>query len=353
MVGERRVGVHRREVRLLGIVLVVEDGALGVLVGEVGLVAVPVLTLGVVDDVGRVVGDDVEEDLHALGVRLADEGLEVGIRPEVWVDLGEVGDPVAVVAGTHVVAGALDGAVLERRGEPDGGRPEALDVVEMVRQALEVPAVVEALVARVEAGDVPAAGQAAGVVARVAVGEPVGHDEVEPLPRQRGPQRVRRVCRVPRRRAVRDVGRGDADPVARVVVGDGELGRPGDDERDVRPVLHAVGAVVLVPAVVDRDLQLVAARRDVEHRGIHRRRADLGEVGRGAGLVPVPGTADLGLQRPDEGHRAVRGERGRGGRQTRGERNRGRGEDGKQTARRSHRWLPHRSAERELLRDGT
>ena len=48
-------------------------------------------------------------------------------------------------------------------------------------QALEVAAVVEALVGRVEAGCQPVAGQAAVVVGRVAVGEPVGHDEVEVL----------------------------------------------------------------------------------------------------------------------------------------------------------------------------
>ena len=127
------------------------------------------------------VGDDVEEDLDAAGVGGVDERLELGVRAEVRVDLGEVGDPVAVVAGRGVRAGALDRPVLEDRRHPDRGGAEPLDVVEPVEQAREVAAVVEALVGRVEAGGQPVAGQAAVVVGRVAVVEAVGQDEVEDL----------------------------------------------------------------------------------------------------------------------------------------------------------------------------
>ena len=45
------------------------------------------------------VGDDVEEDLHAAVVGEVDEGLQLGVGAQVRVDLREVGDPVAVVAG--------------------------------------------------------------------------------------------------------------------------------------------------------------------------------------------------------------------------------------------------------------
>lgn len=98
------------------------------------------------------VGDDVEEDLHALAVGLVDQFRQVGVGAEVRVDLGEIGDPVTVVTGRCVLAGALNGAVLEDRGEPDGGGAEALDVVEPVRQALEIAALVEPLVRGVVAG---------------------------------------------------------------------------------------------------------------------------------------------------------------------------------------------------------
>lgn len=178
-------GVHAGEaalaVRVVGVVEglpvlgQVREGALGEVV--VGL-------LLVVDDVGGVVGDDVEEDLHALGVGLGDEVLEVLVGAEVRVDLGEVGDPVAVVAGRGVLAGALDGLVLEDGRHPDGGGAQPLDVVEPLGQPLEVAALVEALVGGVVAGGEPGAGQAAAVVPGVPVGEAVRQDEVELLTRQ-------------------------------------------------------------------------------------------------------------------------------------------------------------------------
>nr|WP_233354229.1 hypothetical protein [Phycicoccus elongatus] len=127
------------------------------------------------------VGDDVEEDLHALLVGGVDEGLHFGVGAQVRVDLGEVGDPVAVVTRRFLAGLALDRLVLEARRQPDGRRAHALDVVEFLRDAGKVTTVVERLVAGVEAGREFAAGQAAVVVGGVAVGEAVGHDEVEAL----------------------------------------------------------------------------------------------------------------------------------------------------------------------------
>jgi hypothetical protein len=123
-------------------------------------------------------------------VRLLDQLLHLLVGAEMRVDPGEVGDPVAVVAGGGVRAGALDGTVLERRGDPDRGAAEVLDVVEPAEQPFEVAAVVEALVRGVEAGAQGVASQPAPVVAPVAVGEPVGHGEVEAFPRQVRAQRV-------------------------------------------------------------------------------------------------------------------------------------------------------------------
>ncbi len=156
----------------LAVLRQIREGALGEVV--VGL-------LLVVDDVRRVVGDDVEVDLHALGVGLVDEGLEVLVGAEVRVDLGEVRDPIAVIARRGVRAVALYWLVLEDRSHPEGSGTQALDVVEPLDQALEVAALVEALVGGVVSGGEAGAGQAALVVARVTVGETVRQHEVELL----------------------------------------------------------------------------------------------------------------------------------------------------------------------------
>ena len=202
-----------------GVLLVVEDVAGGILVRRRRLRDVAVLAGLVVDHVRGVVGDDVEEDLHPLAVGQADQLLHVRVGAQVRVDLGEVGDPVAVVPGADVGAGALHRPVLERRGQPDGRRTEGLDVVELLDHAGQVAAVVEALVRRVEPGGQAVAAQAAGVVGLVAVGEPVRHHEVEPLLGQVLPQARRRQRLVGRRHGpTRQVDRLHRDQVAGVVV---------------------------------------------------------------------------------------------------------------------------------------
>jgi len=128
------------------------------------LVDVGELVLLVGDDVGGVVGDDVEEDLDAARVRIGDQRFELGVRAEVRVDLGEVGDPVAVISRTGVGSLALYGTVLEARRQPDRARAEALDVVELRAQSGDVATLEEALVGRVEARREPVAGESAGVV---------------------------------------------------------------------------------------------------------------------------------------------------------------------------------------------
>jgi len=305
-VQERRVRegdlrVHLRELPA-HVVAVVEGLARGVLVREVLLRPVRVLAPLVVDDVGGVVRDDVEEDLHPLAVGGVDERLHVGVRAEVGVDRGEVGDPVAVVAGALLAGRPLHGLVLEARGEPDGRRAQALDVVELARQALEVAAVVEGLVGGVEAGLQPGSGEPAGVVAGVAVGEPVGHDEVEPLAGERRPQRVGGQLLVGRRRGGVDVERREGDQVGRVVVRERQLRRPLEDEREVRAVLGAPRPVVDVPGAVEGDLELVAAFGDGERPGeggvAHGRQG-----GGRAGGIPVAAAAELALERADEDDR--------------------------------------------------
>ena len=221
---------------------------------------------------------------------LVDQGLHLGVGAQVRVDLGEVGDPVAVVAGAGVGAAALHRAVLERRRQPDRGRPETLDVVELVGDPLQVATVVEALVTRVVAGGQAIAGQAPAVVRGRAVGEPVGHHEVEPLLGQTVAQAVGRQPPVPGGDAVAaEIGRGDGRLVGGVVVDHPDLGRPGEHQRAVGLALGAVGAVALVPRVVERDLVLPRPLREREDRAVGGPGGVLGQLRRGTRRLPVGG----------------------------------------------------------------
>ena len=80
-------------------------------------------------------------------------------------------------------------------------------------------------------------------------------------------------------------------------------------ERDVGAVRRAAGAVVLVPAAVDGDLELVATGREVERAlpdlvpGIER------QLGLVAGWIPVAAATHLGVQRPGDADRRRLGDR--------------------------------------------
>src|SRR5690242_6886051 len=95
------------------------------------------------------------------------------------IDAREVRDPVTVIAGALVAGRPLDRLILIYGTQPDGRGAEALDVVQPGRQALEIPAVIEALVSGVEAGDEAVAGKATAVVRRVTILESIRQHEVD------------------------------------------------------------------------------------------------------------------------------------------------------------------------------
>ena len=174
--GEAELGVQQ---------IVAHLGELGLEVGEagdaggqvvlaaLGADAEPPLEARVVEHFGVVAGvvvDHVEQHLHAAGVRLVHQGLELRLAAEAGVEPLEVVPPVAVVPPVGE-AGAGDEAVdvLDHRRDPERRRAEVGDLVEVLGQPLEVAAVEGPLGVAV---DVP-------VVAGVAVGEAVDDDEVE------------------------------------------------------------------------------------------------------------------------------------------------------------------------------
>ena len=274
---------------------------------------------------------------------------ELGVGPEVRVDLGEVRDPVAVVPGRLGPRLALDGLVLEGRRHPDGRRAEALDVVEAVDDPLQVAAVVEALAGRVEAVLEPGARDRRGVVAGVAVLEAVGHDEVEVLAREVLAQAVTRELPVGGREPTSGLGRADGDVVRLVVVGEAQRRGLVDRQGDVA-VGEAEGgvAVVLAPGPVEPHLVQVVVRlrrvagRDGERPGEEARRTrDRREVGLRARVRPVGVTTQLAHEGAHEGDacgevRVVRSSR-RGGDHDGSGGERDPGQDGIQTA-----WTGHR-----------
>ena len=160
---------------------------------------------------------------------------------------------------------------------------------------------VEALVRRVVAGGQPVAGQTTAVVGGGAVGEPVGHHEVEALLGQPVPQAVGGQPPVLGRDPVAaEIGRGDGRLVGGVVVDDSDLGRAGEDQRAVGVALGAVGAVALVPRVVQRDLEVPGTLREGEHRAVGGPDGILGELGLCAGRLPVRRAPELGLEAADQ-----------------------------------------------------
>ena len=120
---------------------------------------------------------------------------------------------------------------------------------------------VEALVGRVEAGRHAGARQAAVVVGRVTVVEPVGQDEVEDLFRQVVAQRVKGqgLVRGIGRVVVPDV---DGDIIAGRRVRERDRVTARDRERDI------VRGIGRVPALADGDLDLVAAGGEARVRKV-------------------------------------------------------------------------------------
>ena len=108
-----------------------------------------------------------------------DEGLEFGIGAKMRIDAGEISHPIAVIACAFLARAALHRFVFEHRRKPDRGDAHALNVIEPLGQPLQVAAMIEALVRRIEAVIEWPATDAAAIIGFIPVFESVGKHEID------------------------------------------------------------------------------------------------------------------------------------------------------------------------------
>ena len=123
--------------------------------------------------VGAVVEDHVHDHLQSLLVAVVDELAILLVGAEARIHLIVIGRGIAVVGRVDALVGPV---VLQHRCEPQGRHAKLLEVVEMLAYASQVAAVSQRRF-RAVAGLVAHAFD--DIVLRVAVGEAVGHEEVE------------------------------------------------------------------------------------------------------------------------------------------------------------------------------
>jgi hypothetical protein len=116
----------------------------------------------------------IEHKFHASRVHGIDQALEIVHRAEMRIGPVHIRGAVAVVC-------AAAAAVVVRRRDPDAGNAKLLQIVEVIFYAFEVtamPAAGEGALGH-GIGARGCAGSVKPVVGEVAVGKPVGHDEVQ------------------------------------------------------------------------------------------------------------------------------------------------------------------------------
>ena len=150
-VGETALGIQGREAVGARVVAVVKGRAGRIFIGKVRLIAIAKGAFLIGENIGGVVGDNVEEDLDAAAVGLCDQGLQLGIGAKVGVELGHIGVPVTVVAGRDIGSGALDWVVLKDRRHPNRSDAQIGQIIEFTREAGQVTAVEKAFIGGIEA----------------------------------------------------------------------------------------------------------------------------------------------------------------------------------------------------------
>jgi len=120
----------------------------------------------------HMIGNGVEENLDALLVGSGDEVLIIGERAEMRIHGVEVHGAITVII--------LRGAILNDRGEPEGGDAEILEIGQMLADAAEIAAVIGAGIRAV----VSAGSAGRRIVREITIGEAVRHDEIKSIRRR-------------------------------------------------------------------------------------------------------------------------------------------------------------------------
>ena len=119
--------------------------------GRVSLFACPfrVMAFAKGNHISRVIGDNIEIELHAARVQSINQALEILIAAQMRVNLRIVDCPIAVITSAFIAAIALHRLVFEYRAEPNRGRPQTLNIIEPVNQPGQITPMVKALMRRV------------------------------------------------------------------------------------------------------------------------------------------------------------------------------------------------------------
>ena len=94
------------------------------------------MTLLVLNDVGSVVDNNIEEDLDAALMGRINQTFKIIISTEMGINLGEIYYPIAMVG-----VAVLSGTVTQYWGHPDGGNTHSLKVVQLFFDALDIASV--------------------------------------------------------------------------------------------------------------------------------------------------------------------------------------------------------------------
>src|ERR1700736_4496493 len=104
--------------------------------------------------------------------------MHVRIVAEVRIDVREIRDPIAVIAGGLMPWRSLHRLVLIDGAQPDRRGTQSLDIVQPGGQAFEVSAVIEGFGGRIESRNEPSTLKSAPVILRIAIFESIGQEEV-------------------------------------------------------------------------------------------------------------------------------------------------------------------------------
>ena len=115
------------------------------------------LTLPIGNHIGRVIDHDIEVHLHATLVRSMQQRTQLGVGAEVRIDAGKVRNPITMIPGRFMPRGPLHRLIDKDRGQPNGGNTQGLEIVEAPNHALQIAAMIEALVGGIVAGLKPLA----------------------------------------------------------------------------------------------------------------------------------------------------------------------------------------------------